>query len=385
MQLQVWGWECIDRRERRGGRAGDTERSYWRCHVEGSALGAVELGDVTRPLLRQWMDRLLATPHRRKPGACISPKTAREVLAVVRIVLEEAMERGHVTFNAARGMQVGVPIRRIEEPWTFLTLDEQRALATCAAIPEAERLRILFAMLTGLRQGEQWNLELGDVHFHAPVPYVHVRIGGWKKGQPTPRKPNRPARVPLNRSAAAVLARWLVLLPSYAPSNPLGLVFPTQRGCRRLRSHVYGWHEQRALAGIARRVRWHDLRHTCASSLVGNLWSRRWSLRETQEALGHASARATERYAHLLPSAIAEAASQTELSGLQLVSSGITPEAWPLTGKPPESAPELAPADMPGLLQDSGPGPVRARPRGDNPEGSHATKERKARGRKPRA
>jgi hypothetical protein len=35
-----------------------------------------------------------------------------------------------------------------------------------------------------------------------------------------------------------------------------------------------------ALRAIARTVRWHDLRHTCASSLVAGGWGPRWSLEE---------------------------------------------------------------------------------------------------------
>ena len=44
-------------------------------------------------------------------------------------------------------------------------------------------------------------------------------------------------------------------------------------------------------------LRWHDLRHTCASSLVSGWLGRRWSLEETKEFMGHISRSSTERYA----------------------------------------------------------------------------------------
>jgi hypothetical protein len=58
-------------------------------------------------------------------------------------------------------------------------------------------------------------------------------------------------------------------------------------------------------------VRFHDLRHTCASHLVSGTWGRRWSLEEVQRVLGHGSRSTTERYAHLAEDALDHAAAQT--------------------------------------------------------------------------
>jgi integrase len=55
-------------------------------------------------------------------------------------------------------------------------------------------------------------------------------------------------------------------------------------------------------------VRWHDLRHTCASFLLSGAVGRRWSMAELKEMLGHASVTTTERYAHFAKSALFEAA-----------------------------------------------------------------------------
>jgi hypothetical protein len=76
------------------------------------------------------------------------------------------------------------------EPWTYLTLPEQQAIEHCAAA-EADRLLALFAIGTGLRQGEQWSLELVDVHRDAKGLHVVVRYGsrGRKDGQPFARRP----------------------------------------------------------------------------------------------------------------------------------------------------------------------------------------------------
>jgi integrase len=74
------------------------------------------------------------------------------------------------------------------------------------------------------------------------------------------------------------------------------------------------FHEWTRAARIDRTVRWHDLRHTCPSSLVAGWWGRRWSLEEVREMLGYSSVLVTEKYAHFADSAIDRAARQTQCS-----------------------------------------------------------------------
>jgi hypothetical protein len=61
----------------------------------------------------------------------------------------------------------------------------------------------------------------------------------------------------------------------------------------------------RMRAGITRHVRFHDLRHTCASHLVMGSWGITLSLLETAQWLGHTSLSVTQRYAHLCPDRLA--------------------------------------------------------------------------------
>ena len=65
----------------------------------------------------------------------------------------------------------------------------------------------------------------------------------------------------------------------------------------------HGWDTIRKRAGIAD-VRLHDLRHSFASFLVNS----GRSLYEVQKLLGHSNAKTTQRYAHLAPGALIEAA-----------------------------------------------------------------------------
>ena len=140
-----------------------------------------------------------------------------------------------------------------------------------------------------------------------------------------PTKSGKVRRVPLFEPARLALKAW----KDVCPKNKDGLVFPTVRGERRPRRDDAGWSDQsipvrdrkvggpthkpgwKTLAGITRRVRFHDLRHTCASHLAMGTWGRVWSLSEIRDFLGHSSIVVTQRYAHLSPEHLHRAASET--------------------------------------------------------------------------
>jgi integrase len=182
-----------------------------------------------------------------------------------------------------------------------------------------------FAIGTGLRQGELYSLELRDVHLDDEHPHIVVRYGKPRQGK---TKTGKIRRVELFGRALQAARAWLVELPQWAKANPQRLMWPTQRGCRRRDSKPpRGWSAPtRAdgksyleLAGLhrpvarhdGRPVRFHDLRHTCGASLVSGWWGRRWSLIEVRDHLGHDDIDTTQRYAHLAPGVLAEAARQT--------------------------------------------------------------------------
>lgn len=115
--------------------------------------------------------------------------------------------------------------------------------------------------------------------------------------------------------------------------NPLGLVFPGQKGAYRSPNHVIPWSLWKGSpqkgepgdrsfhratvgiltrAGVARNVRWHDLRHTCATSLLNGWCGRAWEIAEVCAMLGHASVKTTaDRYAHVSDTILNRAARET--------------------------------------------------------------------------
>jgi integrase len=301
------------------------------------------LSSWTRARAREWLSRmcgkLSSNPTHKNRTRPIAAGTVTNTLNLIRRAFQDAIDDGVIEgpnpFQSLRVRKSRHATTR--EKWTVLTLDEQqRAILVLGDLPE--RLLVQFAMGSGLRQSEQWSLRLADVHLDGPTPYVLVRFGGVlakpSRLQPfaekldgawfLPTKGGRPRKVPLFGIALAALRQWLVQLKKYAPKNPHRLVFPRADGAPRRKGRAFRAFS-RISATAGRSVRWHDLRHTCASALVGGWWGPPWSLEEVRVFLGHASITQTERYAHFAPDRLNRVAERTldftEASG-QGVSNG---------------------------------------------------------------
>jgi integrase len=288
--------EVLDLREEDGVRGVDAERRMFRSRLETCAFADKDITAIT-PMDIHQLARVLAR-ERLMRGSIL------RIITLVRAVFKEAVVRDLRSTNPCTNVQVKGAKVNAEPPWDWLRGAEQRRLLACAQVPLWFRLMVRVAWGTGLRQGELWNLELKDVHLtdEEHGPHVHVRYGS--KGH-LPPKNGKVRRTPLFGEGLAGMTGWLAQLKG---PNEHGLVFPTVTGCRRQKGapeHESGQGrvemlpEMLRLAGITRAIRWHDLRHTCASSLISGTWGKRWELVLVRDMLGHSSIKTTERYAHL--------------------------------------------------------------------------------------
>jgi len=299
----------------------DNDWSRWKNHIKSDPIAKMPVKTVRDIHVEDWLDRLNAKG--------LSRQTRLHCLNLLRIIMRRAKKKRLAKENPCMDIKLEVQ-KRTHEPWTFLTPEEQDALI--AAAPKPLDAIIEFAIGTGLRSGELAALRLADVHLDGPDPYITVRYGG------PPAKPTKWGRirqVPLFGRGMAGLRRWLDALPSYATENPHGIAFPAQRGGFRNHDHVLRWRIWKGSparakpghrnyhsptvgiverAGIGRHFRWHDLRHTCASSLISGWWGRHWTIKEVCDLLGHRSITTTERYAHLADTALKQAARETVLA-----------------------------------------------------------------------
>ena len=325
--LLTWGATWLDRRETSGvHRAIVSERSTWKNHVATAPFASWPLADITRREVRQWVEALsrkkALAPAAWKAGApskttrTLSRQSVLHALNLLRRCLADAIddERLHGD-NPAK--DVRVPQRPTTvEGWTYLTAAEIHRVLTDEKIPVAARQLYAVAIYTGLRQGELWGLGWADVHLDGPQPHVVVRYS--HRG---PTKSGKIRHVPLLGPAREALLQW----KDQCPKSLGSLVFPTVTGCRRRKSDDAGWRDRhltrvviepghKTLAGITRRVRFHDLRHTCASHLVMGTWGRVWRIEEICALLGHSDIGVTQRYAHLSPDHLHKAAAETVLA-----------------------------------------------------------------------
>jgi integrase len=146
------------------------------------------------------------------------------------------------------------------------------------------RAAVQFAIGTGVRQSEQLRVRWCDIDEKSGTVAVNVT------------KTNTSRKVHLPPSVAAALR---ALRTGKVMPLPSAYVFAEADGAQ-IKQHVFidRWHKIRKAAKL-RHVRWHDLRHTCASILGQN----GATLLEISNQLGHLSVQTSKRYAHLVAGA----------------------------------------------------------------------------------
>lgn len=188
------------------------------------------------------------------------------------------------------GPRTGEPVR----PEEYLTRPEvERLLAWAREHQPIDFPVYATAVYTGLRQGEMLRLRWGDVDLDAGRILVREAKSGVGRV------------VPIDRPLRAILAAWRQE-PWQADD---GLVFGEPKGGPRWQKTLWK-HFRRACAGSGvRGVRFHDLRHTCASLLL----MAGVDLVTVSRLLGHASTTMTLRYSHLAPDHLAAAVGKLRL------------------------------------------------------------------------
>lgn len=272
---------------RRAGTVGMYKRRWSR--IGKAPFADKPIAAITKRDIRTWVNALPLT----RPDA---------VLSALKAMLQIAVEDEIISANPASNIAVELAERDDDD--LRPTPEEQEQLLACVAIPKPDRLIMMFALGAGLRPGEWRNLELADVHLDAKVPYVFVQFGSDERGK---TKTGKKRRVPLLGMAPRALQAWLALLPTYAPRNPSGLVFPSASGERRDASSPFGrvgkkresrWHKYLEQAGITRRLTPHSLRHGAATSLLTGERGTRLEAWQVQILLGHGRLSTTLKYLH---------------------------------------------------------------------------------------
>jgi integrase len=243
----------------------------------------------------------------------MTPANAHYVHRTLRRALGQA-ERWHlVTSNVAAAV---TPPRAEPTEMRTLTADQVRLLLKVA--PARDRPLYLVAVSTGMRLGELLALRWADVDLDGGSLRVVATLRRLS-GDPAPtfaapKTARSRRRVELSDSVVAALsAHKVAMIEERWSAGQLwqdhDLVFPNRLGRPRGSSNIVrDFHPLLERAGLPR-IRFHDLRHTAATLMLG----RGVHPKLVSDMLGHASIGITlDTYSHSLPSMHREAAQVME-------------------------------------------------------------------------
>jgi len=254
----------------------------------------------------------------RKVADGLAPKTVLYMRGVLRTALNRAVRWGLVTRNAAA---LTDPPRYTPNEVRYLEPDEIRLLLHEI---RGDRLEALFiaAIALGMRQGELLGSRWSDVHLDTARWHVRRqllrRAGTVTFTDPKTARGRRTLDLPaslvaaLRKHRARQLEERLVAGDQWLDGD---LVFSTPAGGPLDGTQVTKHLQQLARAAGIRGLRFHDLRHTCATLLL----AQQVPARVVMELLGHSQISLTMNlYSHVIPALRKEAAERME-SALGLV------------------------------------------------------------------
>jgi integrase len=234
----------------------------------------------------------------------LKPASIRYIHAVLRCALEKAVDLRLITRNPAANAR---PPKIKQEEITPLDVEQARDLLKAAKGDRFECLYVL-SLMCGLRMGESLGLRWPDVDLEAGNLRIHrqlqrIREGGGLVFSEPKNASRRTIDLPQRAIEALISHRKRQLeqqLRAGAKWQDDDLVFTTTIGTAVDAQNVVNRHFKPMLrrAGLPD-IRWHDLRHTCATLLL----SRGTHPTYVQKLLGHASVQLTlDRYSHWMPS-----------------------------------------------------------------------------------
>jgi integrase len=180
---------------------------------------------------------------------------------------------------------------------SLLTQTECERLIAAAGW-QRDRVLFRFAVETGARQGEILGLRWEDISWHSSHVHIQHTCRGRRENDVKTDESNR--FINLSPPMVSELRTWRLACPK-APCEAKvhDLVFPNRSGGIECPHNLVQRHFRPALrrAGL-RTIRFHGLRHTCASLL----FAAGVQIHEVQAHMGHENASTTlDTYGHLLP------------------------------------------------------------------------------------
>jgi integrase len=239
-------------------------------------FGERRLEDITTRDIERW-----------RAGLTSSARTKNKLLTQLHGIFKRARKAYGLQRNPA------TDVEKLREPrYTDLEVfspEEVHALVRAAG-SEQDAAIYLTAAFTGLRMGELLALRWRDVDFAGRV--VRVRAS-YSDGALTTPKSGKVRSVPLGGDVAAALAR---MATASRWTDDDDLVFAGELGGFLDGSALRRRYKAALSRADLRRLRFHDLRHTFGTRMIG-----RADILRVKEWMGHANVQTTMRYLHFVP------------------------------------------------------------------------------------
>jgi integrase len=273
--------------------AGPATWSAYRSHLRLHILP--RLGRLQLVAIRRHHVKTLILDLKKK----LAPRSTADVITVLSMVLQEAVEDRRIPFNPCRGVRVNTGARP-ERP--HATTEQVAAIAARMRRP-VDNLMVLTAAYTGMRWGELSGLDRTNINLDHGIIDVHPDVGalhevGGKLFLGPPKSADSVRHIHMPPFLTEQLARALA-----AHDHPM--VFPGARGGHQRRSNFNRRAWTPAVAGdpaagvppILAGMHFHDLRHTHKTWLIED------GIPEIAQArrLGHRLGGVRGIYSHVTP------------------------------------------------------------------------------------
>ncbi len=247
-------------------------------------FGECRLEDITTDQVEAWSVRLAGTGR-------VNNRTRLKILTVLHGVMGRAKRVWKLPRNPVSDVEK--PVQGRSAHINVFSTEEIHALVR-AAESEQDAAIYLTAAFTGLRRGELVALRWRDVDF--PRRHIRVTASYTERALSTP-KSGKARSVPLAPQVAEALAR---LNQRGHHTGDDDLVFPGICGEYLDASALYRRYKAALRRAGLRDLRFHDLRHTFGTTVIGNPAV---SILQLKEWMGHADIDTTMKYLHYAPRA----------------------------------------------------------------------------------
>ena len=246
------------------------------CRVLVKAFRDKTLRQIAPPMIEEFKQEWLRTPtkHDRRR----SPATVNRFLSVLSKIFSLASDAELVDNNPCRKVR---QFRLNNERVRVLSSEEERDLLSALSQNELVKQIVVFALNTGFRRGEIFDLKWFDIDFNRRM--IQIRQS----------KSNKKRVVPMNATI------W-ELLNSMARTSEF--VFPSPKTGIRLNQIKRSFRRAVDEAGL-QDFRFHDLRHTAATRMA-DAGADAFTI---MKILGHSDIRMTARYTHATDAALRRA------------------------------------------------------------------------------